>query len=90
MLKIIKCETTWCNPCRQLGKIMKEVLPTVKNAIEYQEVDVEENADFAEENKIRSVPTTIFMKNNVEVYRFSGTKSGSEIKSLIEEYNEEI
>ena len=86
MLKIIKCSAEFCQPCKQLDKVMNEILPTIKNIIDYKIIDVEEDVDFAEENKIRSVPTTIFMKNDIEVFRFVGTKSGNEIKAIIDQY----
>ena len=90
MLKIIKCGAEWCVPCKTLDKIMDEILPSYNTSVEYIKIDIEEDVDFAEENKIRSVPTTIFTKNNKEVFRFVGTKSGNEIKAIIDQYVKQI
>lgn len=86
MLKITKCGADFCKPCHQLDRVMDEILPSYNTSVEYIKIDIEEDVDFAEENKIRSVPTTILIKDGVEVFRFVGTKSGNEIKAIIDQY----
>jgi thioredoxin 1 len=86
MLKITKFGAKWCKPCSQLGKVMNEILPSYDGKVAYLIVDVEEDIDLATELKIMSVPTMIFEHDGKIVCRFSGTKSGSEIKEIIEQY----
>ena len=86
MLKIIKCSADFCQPCKALDRVMDEIIPSYNTNVIYEKIDVEENVDFAEDNKIRSVPTTILMKDDIEAYRFVGTKSGNEIKAIIDRY----
>lgn len=86
MLKIIKCSADFCEPCKALDRVMDEIIPSYNTNVIYEKIDVEEDVDFAEDNKIRSVPTTILMKDDIEVYRFVGTKSGNEIKAIIDRY----
>lgn len=87
MLKITKYGAdSWCLPCRQLTKVMNEILPSYNTGVLYKEVDVEEEVDLATELKIMSVPTMIFEYDGKIVCRFSGTKSGNEIKAIIDNY----
>lgn len=86
MLKITKYSTKWCVPCTHLQKTMDEILPSYDTKILYSVVDVEEEIDLASELKIMSVPTMIFEKDGEIVCRFSGTKSGNEIKAIIDKY----
>ena len=86
MLKIIKCSAEWCQPCKALDRVMDEIIPSYNTNVVYEKIDIEEDVDFAERNKIRTIPTTILMKDNVEIFRFSGTRSGNEIKAIIDNY----
>ena len=86
MLKITKYESDWCQPCKALQKVMNEILPSYDTKVLYSVVDVEEEIDLATELKIMSVPTMIFEHDGKVVCRFSGTKSGNEIKAIIDQY----
>lgn len=87
MLKIIKWTAPWCQPCKMLTKTFKEVLADEKYShILYEEMDVEENDDIAIEWKIISVPTTMLMLDGKCISRFSGTRSVSDIKEMLEPY----
>lgn len=86
MLKITKLGAEWCVPCKQLDKVMNEILQSYDTKVLYNVVDIEEEVDLAAELKIMSVPTMIFEYDGEVVCRFSGTKSGNEIKAIIDNY----
>jgi thioredoxin 1 len=86
MLKITKFGAVWCKPCEALQKTIEEILLSYTTKVEYKSVDIEEDLDLATELRIMSVPTVIFEKDGEVVCRFSGTKSGNEIKEIIDEY----
>ena len=86
MLKITKYESDWCQPCKALQKVMDEILPSYDTKVLYSVVDVEEEIDLATELKIMSVPTMIFEYNGEVVCRLTGTRSGNEIKAIIDQY----
>jgi thioredoxin 1 len=65
---------------------MNKILPSYDTKVLYSVVDVEEEVDLANELKIMSVPTMIFEHDGKIVCRFSGTKSGNEIKAIIDKY----
>ena len=69
MKKFIYFTAGWCQPCQTYGPIISQVQGTVSK------VDVEENRDLAMQYNVKSVPTTILLKDGVEVWRNVGVTS---------------
>lgn len=86
MLKITKCFTNWCLPCKTLSKVMDDILPSYDTNVLYIEVDIEDNDEIARKYDIRSVPTMIFEHNGEIVCKLVGLHSGNEIKAIIDKY----
>jgi thioredoxin 1 len=85
MLKIHKYSGTFCAPCRALAPIIKEVAQEM--GIEVVNFDADEHESQFAQNSVRSVPTLIFMKNNLEVRRETGMMTKDKLKGIIEELN---
>ena len=84
-LKIVKCSASWCSPCSILSKVLVPLLSDYPN-IEFEEIDIEENDDFAVKYSIRSLPTTLIFMDDIELFRFVGTRSKEELKEIIDKY----
>ena len=84
-LKIKKASSNWCGPCRALSKVLVPLLLNYPN-IEFEEIDIEENDDFAVKYSIRSLPTTLIFMDDIELFRFVGTRSKEELKEIIDKY----
>ena len=69
MKKFIYFTAGFCGPCKTYGPIISQVQGTVSK------VDVEENRDLAMQYNVKSVPTTILLKDGVEVWRNVGVTS---------------
>ncbi len=74
MLEVKKFSAVWCGPCRALSPVMNEIKNQFSN-VKFQEYDVDEAYEVAEEYGIRSVPTVVIVKDGVEVNRFVGLQS---------------
>lgn len=62
----------WCGPCRA----MAPVLETLKaEGWDIQKIDVDQNRDLAQTNRIAGVPTFIVFKDGQPVRRFTGARS---------------
>jgi len=82
MKKIIMFSATWCAPCQRT----KPVFNTLKesaNGVQYELVDVDEQAHVAEKYNIRAVPTFVLLKDNQEVARISGGATEERLKTFI-------
>jgi thioredoxin 1 len=73
----------WCNPCKQY----KPVFERIANAYEetFAKVDVEQFSDIAAKFKIKTVPTTLVLRDGVEVVRKAGAISESVLNDWIVE-----
>ena len=76
--KILKFSAPWCQPCKQLSKVMDDLnLP-----FPVEEINIDENEQIAAEFKIRGVPTLVLIKDGKEVSRISGTKTAEQIRQF--------
>ncbi len=66
---------SWCTPCRLMAPILNELAAEVDGNVYIGKLDVETNQLTARKYHVRSIPTLILFKNNVEVKRFIGVKS---------------
>jgi thioredoxin-like negative regulator of GroEL len=79
MRKIMYYSAPWCEPCQVLGPIMDQVssvIPVVKINIDYE-------ANAAQQANVRSVPTVILVENGQEVRRFTGMRSYEQVMQFI-------
>jgi thioredoxin-like negative regulator of GroEL len=79
MKQLFYYSAPWCVPCQTLGPIMDQVssvIPVVKINIDYE-------ANAAQQANVRSVPTVILVENEQEVRRFVGARSLQQILEFI-------
>jgi thioredoxin 1 len=89
MLIIKRYTAEWCQPCKQLAPVFKELQSEMTNEtdqIMFQTIDVDQNKQAALEANVSSVPTVVFEKNGQQVYRFSGVLPKSVIAGTIRKF----
>ena len=82
MVTIKHFTATWCQPCKQLSPIMRDLLRKYQG-IGYQMIDIDENSDAASRFGVRGVPTIIFEKNGSEAKRVVGLHSMKHFEEII-------
>lgn len=75
---------TWCGPCQMLSPILEEIGNKYKNKIKICKINVDEEQELAEKNKIMSIPSVFIYKDGKLVNNFVGYRSVEEIEELIE------
>lgn len=78
MKKLVKFEKDGCNPCSMVSDWLD------KRNVEYEKINAFNDPMKAAEAKVRSVPTLILMKDDVEIARTVGFKP-DEIENLIKQ-----
>lgn len=73
---------TWCGPCRMLAPIIEEIA-NEHNDIKVGKVNVDEEAELAEEFNIESIPTLVLIKNGKIVSRSLGYRPKSDIEEML-------
>ena len=84
-MEIIKFSAEWCGPCKAYKNIFDKVVSEYSD-ITVIEADVDKDADITLKYGIRSVPTTIIAKNDVELDRITGLILDKDLKSIIDKY----
>lgn len=74
MLTVKKFSATWCGPCRALAPVMNEVKSKFDN-VKFEEYDIDNFPQVAEQYRVSSVPTVIIEKDGLELERFTGLSS---------------
>ena len=78
MKQILYFSASWCGPCR----MFKPLMESMQNELPIQFIDVDSSPQTAAQYNIRSVPTTIVVKDGMEIGRVTGAKSKEEIRAL--------
>ena len=72
----------WCNPCKQTKPIVEE-LNREQIMAKFFIIDVDLDIEMAKDFEIRSVPTFVVMKDNIEIHRTTGAKTKQQLEELI-------
>lgn len=85
MKKIIKFSSLNCMPCKALAPAFDKLKESFKGTeVKFHDVDVETHPEEADKYKVRTVPTVIFLNNDVEIMRLVGLNNK---KDYIENIN---
>ena len=74
MTEVIRFTATWCGPCKVLAPLFQQLSEEFGGKASFRTVDVDQESDFATQNKVSSIPTIIIFKNGKEVQRHIGVK----------------
>ena len=85
MIKIIDLYAPWCQPCKVIASVLDELEKELN--IEVQRVNIDEDIDVAEYYQVRSIPTLIFFKDNIQVLKTTGSKTKEQLKVIINKIN---
>jgi thioredoxin 1 len=81
MVTVLKFSAQWCGPCRMMTKLFEDV-EGITN------IDVDKDKETAVQYRVRSIPTFVFLKDDKEVFRRSGTMTLEEYKTILIEIND--
>ena len=91
MIEVIKIGTEWCGPCKMMKPTVKKLQEKYNvdaSDVKITEVDADQEPDTAIEYSVRSVPTTIFLKDGSVADRKTGVLSESQITEIITKLKE--
>jgi thioredoxin 1 len=74
-----------CIPCKRMAPILKELSEEYKGRVVIKIIEIYEDRELTEANKIRLIPTQIFFDSkNQEVFRHEGFMDKEQIKKVFE------
>ena len=80
---VIDFFATWCGPCKAMAPRLHAIEKEYEGRVSFYEVNVEEETDFSNEYKIRSLPTLVYIKGGEEKDRTVGAITDEAIKEKI-------
>ena len=85
-LAIVDFFATWCGPCKMLTPIIDKLAEEFDGKVKIAKVDIDESPELAQEYKVMSVPTVIFVKNGEVVETLVGVQNRAKLVELIEKH----
>ena len=74
----------WCEPCKQIGPLLEEVIKECKGLVDLAKLNIDENKKLATQLRIQSIPTIIAFKNKKIKDGFQGVIPKQKIIEFIE------
>lgn len=71
-LVLVDFYATWCQPCKMMHPVLKEVKDTLGDSIRIIKIDVDTHASLSMQYQIQSVPTLMLFRNGETLWRNSG------------------
>lgn len=76
----------WCQPCKEVSPILKEIKSTFRESIRIIKVDVDKNPFIASHYQVKSIPTLILFKQGTVQWTSVGLVEKSMLASVISRY----
>jgi thioredoxin 1 len=70
----------WCNPCARTRPFAEEL---VNDGYPIKFIDADSESEMIKNFGIKSIPTFVLIKDNVEIKRMNGAKTKEELLSFI-------
>ncbi len=82
-MKVLYFTAQWCGPCRAFGPILYSLIEELKESVQLEKIDADENPDMVSQYQIRSFPTIVMLKDGKEVARHSGLAPKEKLKGIL-------
>ncbi len=81
---LIDFSAEWCQPCRMMPPILKEVKNQLGDSVNILKVDVDKNQAIAQKWMISGVPTLMIFKNGKQLFRQAGVIPAQQIIQILQ------
>ena len=83
---LVDFSAEWCQPCRMMPPILKEVKNALGENIRILTVDVDKNPAVARKWLIQNVPTIMIFKNGEVKWRQAGVVPAPQLINIVKQY----
>ncbi|AKF25087.1 thioredoxin [Sulfurovum lithotrophicum] len=84
---IIDFWAPWCGPCKQFAPIFEKVAGEYPDIL-FGKVNTEEEQELAGHFQIKSIPTTIILRDNIAIFQQPGLMPEEGLKDIIRQVQE--
>ena len=82
-LVLVDFFATWCQPCKMMHPILKQVKDVLGDRIRIIKIDVDTHSALASKYQIQSVPTLMLFRKGEVLWRTSGVMQKAELLDTI-------
>ena len=83
---LIDFYTDWCQPCKMMSPILKEVKSAMGDRINVIKINAETNPDAAIRYQVRGVPTLVLIREGKVIWQQSGVIQAPALTNIIEQH----
>ena len=80
---VIDFWATWCGPCMKLGPVVEELAEKYGDKAIIGKLNVDENDEIPVEQRVRNIPTVLFLKDGELKQRSVGYVSLSDLEAIL-------
>lgn len=88
-LYLVKFWATWCAPCKRMEPTIKQ-LESEFNMINFLSIDVDQTPALAQKFRVKTIPTLLLIKNNIEINRVAGLSLIDPLRKILREASIEL
>lgn len=85
-LVLVDFFATWCQPCKMMHPILKQVKDVLGDRIRIIKIDVDTHSALANKYQIQSVPTLMLFRKGEVLWRTSGVMQKAELLGTIDPF----
>lgn len=85
-LVLVDFFATWCQPCKMMHPILKQVKDILGERIRIIKIDVDTHNTLSQKYQIQSVPTLMLFRKGEVLWRTSGAIQKAELLSTIDPF----
>ena len=83
---VVEFYATWCGHCRAMQPVVDDIKELLGDSVPLYQLDVDENRDTANDERVNGTPTFIVYKNGKEMWRWSGEIEGNTLLAKIQHF----
>lgn len=76
---------SWCGPCKVLGPFVDELAGDFKDRAFIGKINIDQSPQIAQQFKIKSVPTILFLKNRRVLEKINGLVPKPNLAEMVED-----
>lgn len=84
---LVEFYASWCPHCHKMMPVVEQIKELLADNVDIIQLDIDNNQEAANANKVDSVPTFIIYKNGDEQWRHSGEIEGNDLLNKIQSYS---
>lgn len=84
---LVEFYASWCPHCHKMMPVVEQIKELLADSVDIIQLDIDNNQEAANANKVDSVPTFIIYKNGEELWRHSGEIEGNDLLNKIQSYS---